>query len=257
MGLQKMRQRRSLDSAVEAIRQNGYTLIENVLSRDRVDELREQIRDCFTESSPSVRHRRGEVYAVRNVLEIFPQAREFWRTNEIGELLTSFLGPEYGLVRGLYFDKPPEQTWALPWHKDLLIAVEEKSVSAELVDGGLYSRPRLRITVPHTEPPLEVLESMLTLRFHLDDMTPENGPLEVLPGSHLTGKKVKIESFNPIQIHCKAGDVLAMSPLLVHCSGRSDPDTSRHRRILHLEFSAKKELPGNVKWWEFYPGSVG
>ncbi len=244
----------NLASMTQAIRENGFALIEKAVSQDMVHELSEQVRDCFSPSSESVRHRDGEVYAVRNVLELFPQAREFWRTDQIKEILCDILGPEYGLVRGLYFDKPPDQTWALPWHKDLLIAIKQESVASELIEQGLYSQPRMRIGVPHTEPPLEVLQSMLTLRFHLDDMTPENGPLEVLPGSHQTGKNFKIETFDPLQIHCQAGDVLAMSSLLVHCSGSSDPETTLHRRILHLEFAARKTLPGGVQWWEFYPG---
>ncbi len=243
----------SLDSIARHIEENGFSLIDKVLSQDKVDEIREQVRDSFSTSSSSVRHRDGEVYAVRNGLELFPQARKLWQTDRIKEILCQVLGPDYGLVRGLFFDKPPDQTWALPWHKDLLIAVKEETVSSELIEQGLYSRPRMRIGVPHTEPPLEVLQSMLTLRFHLDDMTPDNGPLEVLPDSHHTGKKMKIETFDPLQLHCHAGDVLAMSPLLVHCSGSSNPETTQHRRILHLEFAARKAMPGNVQWWEFYP----
>ena len=48
-------------------------------------------------------------------------------------------------------------------------------------------------------------------------------------------------------------DVLLMRPLLSHCSGHSDPDTARHRRILHLEFSPVRGLPDGYEWHTFVP----
>ena len=39
----------------------------------------------------------------------------------------------------------------------------------------------LKAGIPHARPPAEVLEGMLTVRLHLDDAGPENGPLRVHP----------------------------------------------------------------------------
>lgn len=195
----------------------------------------------------AVRQRGGAVYASRNVLDLCPSLVSAWRTRRLVEIVTSVLGPEAGLVRGLFFDKPPEQTWALPWHKDLTIAVGDSR------DVPGYSKPRLRAGVWHCEPPQAVLEAMLTLRIHLDDVTEENGPLQVLPGSHQTGKQLRIDRFEPRRILVQAGDVFLMRPLLAHCSGRSAPETRRHRRVLHLEFSAMPTLPGGQKWHTFHP----
>jgi hypothetical protein len=47
---------------------------------------------------------------------------------------------------------------------------------------------QFKVGVPHVEAPEWLLEKMLTMRLHLDDMTEENGPLKVLPGSHHSGK---------------------------------------------------------------------
>ncbi len=205
---------------------------------------------CLLTSLPTddaVRQREGAVYASRNVLALCSGLVDAWRSDVLVELLVSVLGDGVGLVRGLYFDKPPQQTWALPWHKDLTIAVREPREVAG------YSKPRLRAGVWHCEPPVEVLEAMLTLRIHLDDVTSENGPLEVLPGSHRTGKRLKIDDFQPCAVLVKAGDVFAMRPLLAHCSGRSQPDTQRHRRVLHLEFAGMRSLPGGHEWHTFHP----
>ena len=91
---------------------------------------------------------------------------------------------------------------------------------------------------------------MLTLRIHLDRVTQENGPLEVAVGSHLNGKQPS-EIHESKQILVNAGDVLAMRPMLSHMSGSSDPDSKMHRRILHLEFAAKRNLPDGYAWHQF------
>src|SRR5436190_567218 len=79
--------------------------------------------------------------------------------------------------------------------------------------------------VPHAEAPLEILEEMLTARVHLDAMTEANGPLQVVPGSHHTGKAMPAGDVPPRTILGNAGDVLLMRPLLAHASGRSHPET--------------------------------
>ena len=52
------------------------------------------------------------------------------------------------------------------------------------------------------------------------------------------------------------GDVLLMRPLLAHNSGRSHPETTRHRRILHLEFAGLAELPDGFAWHTFVPSAT-
>lgn len=238
-------------NSMQYLDQDGYSILESALSESEVVELRNELEFAFqehasNEKSESVRHREGDVYAARNVLEICDFARNAWKTPEIIRFLKSVLGEEFGLVRGLFFDKPPDQTWALPWHKDLLIAIADGPSMSDR-----YFKPRLRAGVLHTEPPLEVLESMLTLRIHLDEVTDSNGPLEILPGSHRTGKKLIVTDFAPKKILVNSGDVLAMRPLLAHCSGRSEPESTSHRRILHLEFSGMKNLPDGFQWNHF------
>ena len=90
---------------------------------------------------------------------------------------------------------------------------------------------------------------MLTARLHLDEVTPENGPIRVLPGSHRVGKEPGAGEA-AVSIICDRGDVLLMRPLLSHASGHSRA-TDRHRRILHLEFSAVRDLPDRYEWHTF------
>ena len=156
------------------------------------------------------------------------------------------LGPSAGLVRVLFFDKPPEQSWSLPWHKDQSIAVAGHGT---LSPG--YSRPTVKRGAPHLIAPDALLREMLTLRIHWDAMTEDNGPLQVVPQSHHSSTDPGVGVENKKIIHAAEGEILAMRPLLTHASGLSKPGTTQHRRILHLEFAAGP-LPKPLQWYEFH-----
>jgi ectoine hydroxylase-related dioxygenase (phytanoyl-CoA dioxygenase family) len=118
-----------------------------------------------------------------------------------------------------------------------------------------FVKPTKKAGVPHIQAPQEVLECMLALRLHLDEVTEENGPLRLIPGSHCNVGTLACAERPSETILAGAGDVLVVRPLLLHCSGRSQPETRRHRRILHLEFSGMPELADGFAWHEFIPGN--
>lgn len=227
----------------------GFAIIPGVFSATEVAELNTGLDRALhraEEAEGPIRDKAGTVYAGRNLLRMFEPVKTIWRRPPLLELLRGVLGPEVGLVRVLFFDKPPERTWALPWHKDLTIAV--KPYSSE---STVFSKPTLKAGVPHVEASREVLEAMLTLRIHLDEMTEENGPLLVVPGSHRLGK-VPVASYETARtILGSRGDVLAMRPLLAHRSISSREGTTLHRRILHLEFTGLPHLPDGFEWHDF------
>jgi ectoine hydroxylase-related dioxygenase (phytanoyl-CoA dioxygenase family) len=105
--------------------------------------------------------------------------------------------------------------------------------------------------VVHVQPPVEVLQRMLTVRIHLDDTDGENGALRVIAGTHqmgrLTSEQISELREERAETLCvaAAGDALLMRPLLLHASGRSTND--RQRRVLHIEYAAT-ELPGGLAW---------
>jgi hypothetical protein len=150
-------------------------------------------------------------------------------------------------VRAIYFDKSADANWLVPWHQDLTLAVRAR---AEVPGFGPWS---VKDNIPHVQPPVEYLEQMLTLRLHLDDADATNGALRVLPGSHRFGRlfapRIQELRSQAADFLCAAaaGDALLMRPLLLHASGRSD--SSRHRRILHLEYAAFA-LPAALEWAE-------
>jgi len=187
------------------------------------------------------------VYGARNILELWPAAIGIMDQPALMQAVRFVLGPGFGLVRMLYFDKPPGESWALPWHKDMAIAVKNNRLPSEQ-----FSSPTTKYRVSHVEAPTWLLERMLTARLHLDEVTDENGPLRVIPGSHRHGKESGgVES--AVHVLCGRGDVLLMRPLLSHSSGHSRAGTTRHRRVLHLEFSADRDLPDGYEWHTLVP----
>jgi len=150
-------------------------------------------------------------------------------------------------VRGIYFDKRPETNWLVAWHQDLTLALKEQ---AEVPGFGPWS---VKEGVPHVQPPMKLLEQMLTARLHLDDTDSSNGALRVLSGTHRRGRlsadaiQSCRETHEELLCEAKAGDVLLMRPLLLHASSRSS--SPRRRRVLHIEF-AGFPLPKPLEWHE-------
>jgi hypothetical protein len=236
----------------EQLEREGCTLVPGVFPPSAVTDMIRAVEDAFAGESAqgaALRSDEGSVYAARNVLQLWPDAATFWRIPVLTEALAAVLGPRYGLVRVLFFDKPPQQTWALPWHKDLTIAVRDNRLPSTH-----FGKPTTKAGVPHVEAPRAVLDAMLTARIHLDAVTEENGALKVIPGSHHAGKALNLDHAPPRLVLAAAGDVLLLRPLVAHCSGKSHPRTTRHRRILHLEFAASPDLPDGYAWYTFLAG---
>lgn len=163
----------------EQVERDGFTVLREAFSAAEVEAMRAGLGAALESGGTGVLGEAGGIYAARNVLSLWPRAAEVWRRPALLNALTGVLGPRFGLVRALFFDKPPEQSWALPWHKDVTIAVHDNRRPSPH-----FRKPTRKAGVPHVEAPAEVLRAMLTARIHLDEVTDENGPLKVIPGSH-------------------------------------------------------------------------
>jgi ectoine hydroxylase-related dioxygenase (phytanoyl-CoA dioxygenase family) len=180
---------------------------------------------------------------VRHIRKLSPLFADLARSPRLRILVGHGLAP----VRSILFDKTPDANWPVPWHQDLTIAVTAK---ANIPGYGGWS---IKDGVVHVQPPIELLQSMATIRIHLDDATPENGALRVVPCSHRLGRilsqqTAQLAKGNEVVCVLRAGDVLVMSPLVLHASRRSA--APNRRRIVHFEFAPLGRLDPRLAWHE-------
>lgn len=148
-------------------------------------------------------------------------------------------------VRAIAFDKSPDANWALGWHQDRTINLAAR---AEVEGYGPWT---VKQGSPHVEPPFAVIAAMLTLRIHLDPVTPDNAPLEIALGSHRKGyiaepDVVAVVGGSDLALCLAApGDVWAYATPVLHASQRSRKPA--RRRVLQVDFSAA-ELPAPLEW---------
>lgn len=172
-------------------------------------------------------------------------AHDARRERPIGALVAARLGPDCRPVRAILFDKSAASNWSLGWHQDRTIAVEARRE----VPG--FTQWTVKSGIPHAVPPFALVERMLTLRIHLDDVGEANAPLLVAPGSHRLGPVPEPEIPKAVErcgTHAclaDAGDLWLYAAPLLHASERAEaPD---RRRVLQLAYSADV-LPDGLEW---------
>ncbi|TWU19662.1 phytanoyl-CoA dioxygenase family protein [Allorhodopirellula heiligendammensis] len=225
----------------------GYRIVREVVSPADCEHLGDAITKLLSADAVSrIENRQGDIVGGRNLIE-YDWLWEPWIRNiQIARMIRDYASPKACVVRVLYFDKPPGQGWALSLHRDRTIAVREHHLLP-----APFAKPTCKAGVPHVEATDEVMSQMLTLRLHLDPMRADNGPLYIVPRSHLPPQNGGIEpaATEGIQtIYCRAGDVFAMRPLLSHGSHATDPNTEFRRRVLHVEIAPRDLLPAPYQW---------
>jgi ectoine hydroxylase-related dioxygenase (phytanoyl-CoA dioxygenase family) len=225
------------------VNDRGFALVPNAVDSEAMDRLCAAL--ARLPEDEAVRRRAGGAFAVRNVLELLPEARELIESASVRRLVVPVLGPDAHPVKATLFDKTPDANWHVGWHQDVTIAVRERHE----VPG--FSAWSVKAGVPHVQPPVEVLQRVLAVRVHLDPCRAENGALRVIPGSHMHGRlsseEVREWVATGAAVTCAfpAGGALLMRPLLLHAS--HEAVSPSHRRVLHVEF-ASDPLPGALQW---------
>lgn len=220
---------------------NGFALSPGVLARRQIDGLIE----ALFQGELTLLSRKRSAFGGRNLLKV-PAIKHLSESDPLRRLIQPVLGGQAKAVRALFFDKTAEANWPVLWHQDLSLAVAERS---DLDGWGPWS---IKAGVVHVQPPTSVLESMLTVRLHLDDCDEDNGPLKVVPGTHRLGRlsqnriKAVRQSIGEVDCLAPAGAALIMRPLLLHAS--SPARAPRHRRVIHVEYAPGDILPAPLAW---------
>ncbi|OYQ33792.1 phytanoyl-CoA dioxygenase [Niveispirillum lacus] len=163
----------------------------------------------------------------------------------LGRVASGLLGAGSMPVRALLFDKSPETNWSVGWHQDRVIAVRERR---EVPGFGPWS---VKDGIHHVAPPVSVLNSMVTIRLHLDPVGPDNAPLLYAPGTHRQGvisvaEVPAVVARQGVKVSlAAAGDVWVYATLILHASAVATVPT--RRRVLHVDYAAG-HLPDGLTW---------
>jgi phytanoyl-CoA hydroxylase len=153
------------DAEVRQYREQGYIVVEGIYSPDEVaemcgvlDELIAGARGLETHNAiydlePSHRPDQPRVRRIKEPFKAHPVYRRMAEHPRLLAMLTRLIGPDLRLHGGKINLKSAAYGAPVEWHQDW----------------AFY---------PHTN------DDVLAVGVMLDDMTPENGPLLVMPGSH-------------------------------------------------------------------------
>ena len=214
----------------DSIHDSGFAVISDVLTPRDVDALAAEI------TAANVRRGRA---GVRHAMRL-PSISSLAKDERLLSIARTILGNQAFPFKATLFDKSPTANWLVAWHQDTALPVKERR---EIPEWGPWS---VKEGVTYAHAPASALSKILALRVHLDNSTAETGPLRVLPGTHTLGVLTD-NAIHELSSRVKAVDclvpecgVLAMRPLIVHASSKSQSRSPR--RVLHVEYTATPML---------------
>lgn len=209
----------------ETVEERGFAIVADLIPANEIVDLSAE----FSQASLQ-RSRAG----VRHALKL-PSVAALANGSRLVGIAQDILGGEAVPFRATLFDKSAEANWLVAWHQDTALPLRQRG---EKPGWGPWS---VKEGVVYAHAPAEALMRVVALRIHLDDSGAANGPLRVLPGTHragvLTDEQIRALGHEVPAVDCliTKGGVLAMRPLVVHASSKSQSEMAR--RVLHIEYT--------------------
>jgi hypothetical protein len=211
---------------------DGFTLVRSLLSDAECEDVARALGASDTRGAGS-----------RRLLD------EAWCADLAGKVMAhpdvrEALPARPRAVQCTFFEKSAAKNWLVPIHQDVCIPVSGRVDHAAL-SGWSEKEGAIFVQAPNI-----VLEQMLAVRVHVDNCSPEDGPLRVVPGSHEFGRVEPTQAAIAgrtagVVVPAKRGDALLMRPLVLHASSKSSG--SSLRRVLHFVFGPEV-LPHGLAW---------
>ncbi|GAA0737918.1 phytanoyl-CoA dioxygenase family protein [Gaetbulibacter jejuensis] len=227
------------------LEENGFSILTDLYSDNEVS----QILNCIenTEQDENSFMKSKDLFAIRQLIKSVPKISSLLFNEKLIELTSQLFKENYFLTKAIYFDKPSESNWFVPFHQDLSISVNKK------VELENYSNWTFKKGFYGVQPPLKILQDTITVRIHLDKTDRYNGALKVIPKSHSNGiirvESTDLNSENEFICNIDKGGAMLMKPLTLHSSNRTT--NGKKRRVIHLEFN-KHYLDKPLSWSEYY-----
>lgn len=213
----------------------GFRIVEGVLSAEECETIISGL------SNSTVNKRRA---GARHLMEV-PEVARIASDSRLLEIAGRELGNEPLPFRATLFEKSGKANWLVVWHQDTALPLRERIGASEW---GPWS---VKAGVLYAHAPAWALSRIVAVRVHLDASMTDNGPLRVVPHSHVRGVLEDTEIGNVIKKHgfvecfVPKGGILTMSPLIIHSSSKARIDAPR--RVLHLEYAASLSLGRGIE----------
>ena len=168
------------------------------------------------------------------------------------QIASDALGGAAFPFKATLFDKSRNMNWLVVWHQDTALPLKARR---DVPGWGPWS---IKAGVLHAHAPARALSRVVALRLHLDDSTSRNGPLKVLPGTHVLGVLPDAQilqlstTHHSVECLVPRGGVITMRPLLVHSS--SKVVSAAPRRVVHVEYATSSDLGDAVELDIVEPG---
>jgi hypothetical protein len=111
----------------------------------------------------------------------YAAVRQFAGDPRLLSIARRFLGADPIPFRATLFDKSARRNWLVAWHQDTALPLRRR---VDVTGWGPWS---MKGGVTYAHAPAAALSHVVALRVHIDDSGSDNGPLRVLPGTHLRG----------------------------------------------------------------------
>jgi Phytanoyl-CoA dioxygenase (PhyH) len=210
----------------------GFSVTENLLSPHECELLAKALAGAATRAG------------ARNLMAN-PVVSLLAYDSRMLQLATQTLGTRVLPFRATLFDKSSGSNWHVLWHQDRALPLVNR---VQCNEWGPWS---MKCGVLYALAPASALERVVALRIHIDASSETNGPLRVIPGSHMIGVmdaaqiSAVVRDVSADACVVGRGGVLTMRPLLLHSSPKSI-DNER-RRVLHIEYADRFDFGNGLR----------
>lgn len=213
----------------------GYAITPECLSPCECDNIVEALSiQAVVRSRAGARHLMGS-----------PIVAALANGDRLVELAAEWLGGKAIPFRATLFEKSCKTNWLIPWHQDTALPLTSRF---DVEGWGPWSE---KAGANYAHAPAWALSRVIALRVHLDCSNADNGPLRVIPGSHVRGVLTDedvlkcVSSRGELACLTQRGGVIAMRPLLIHSSSKAK--SIEPRRVLHIEYADSLDFGSDIK----------
>jgi ectoine hydroxylase-related dioxygenase (phytanoyl-CoA dioxygenase family) len=224
-----------MSNNVSEIEERGFFILRDTFSLSEMEGL-----ICNIEESGLRRSKAGIRHALQTT-----GVRDLAHDPRLLTLAAEIVGQEAIPFRATVFDKSPQSNWLVVWHQDTALPIRKRH------DAEGWGPWSVKDGITYAHAPASVLVQVLALRVHLDESNADNGPLRVLPGTHVKGIlsdddiERLTEQIPAADCLVPRGGVLAMRPLTVHASSKSHSEAPR--RVIHIEYAGCRNFTAGLE----------